>query len=177
MRHDERKLIGHYFTTVAIVLLAMFSSAPGQDAPGNKKPRSLSDYQSRTLKEILALKPDADDLGDRDGEIVTTRDVLPSRVNLSYGGSIRLLPGSKKEVIRQWARRYAGSMEHYTEPYQTEMLFIENGVRYWLATPKGFAFFKREPKKGTRWNIYLIRLGATVKEDNYDWTLLVESVK
>jgi hypothetical protein len=39
-------------------------------------------------------------------------------------------------VTAQWARIYAGSMEHYTEPYQSEMLFIEGGKRYWLAVPK-----------------------------------------
>lgn len=172
MRCDKLKPIGLFLFAFVVMVTFAF----GQELPTNKKPRTPDDYQWRTLKEIFAQKPDEQDLRSKQGDIVTTRDILPSRIRVTYGGSMRLLPDSKKEVIRQWARLYAGSMEHYTEPYQTEMLFIENGTRYWLATPKGFAFFKNEPKKGTSWDIYLIRLGGTVRNDKYDWTLLVENV-
>ena len=161
-------------TFLLIFILCSFLSA--QELGREKKPRTPADYQSRTLRDIYSLKPDADDLQDMRNQIVTTRSIIPSKVRATYGGSIRLLPETKKEVIRQWARLYAGSMEHYTEPYQTEMLFIENGVKYWLATPKGFAMLKNEPKKGTRVDLYLIRLGAAINGDKYDWTLLVEDV-
>ena len=182
-QHDKLKHIGHQHDKLKRVGLCLIVSvvigtfAFGQELPGTKKARTPSDYQSRTLKEIFALKPDDDDLRSKQGDIVTTRDILPSKVRVTFGGSMRLLPDAKKEVIRQWARLYAGSMEHYTEPYQTEILFVENGVKYWLAAPKGFAFFKNEPKKGTSWDLYLIRLGATVSNDKHDWTLLVENVR
>ncbi len=161
---------------VIFLILCCFSLLSAQELAGEKKPRTPADYQPRTLRDIYSLKPDADDLRDMQDQIVTTRSIIPSKVRATYGGSIRLLPGTKKEVIRQWARLYAGSMEHYTEPYQTEMLFIENGVKYWLATPKGFAMLKNEPRKGTRVDLYLIRLGGTINGDKYDWTLLVEDV-
>jgi hypothetical protein len=161
----------------ASLLFSGFASSQEIGQPSNKKPRTLNDYQPRKLKQIYALEPDPDDLRDKQVRLLTTRDVLPSMVRVTYGGSIRLIPESKKEVIRQWARLYAGSMEHYTEPYQTEMLFTENGVQYWLATPKGFSLLKNEPKKGTRVSLYLIRLGAAIDGDKYDWTLLVEQVR
>ena len=160
-----------------VLILCSFSLLSAQELAGEKRPRTPADYHQRTLKEIYSLKPDAEDLRDKQDQLVTTGGIIPSTVRVTYGGSIRLLPESKKEVIRQWARLYAGSMEHYTEPYQTEMLFIENGVKYWLATPKGFALLKNEPKKGTRFNLYIIRLGAAISGDKYDWTLLVEDVR
>jgi hypothetical protein len=135
-----------HFVFVAFLLCG--SLASGQDASqaGNKKPRSLDDYQPRTLKEISAMKPDPKD--------------LPSRVGVTYTGSTRLIPQFKKEAIRQWARLYAGSIEHYTEPYQSEMLFIEGGKRYWLAVQKNSALAKRELSKGEALELYLIRVGA-----------------
>ena len=165
-----------HFVFVAFLLCG--SLASGQDASqaGNKKPRSLDDYQPRTLKEISAMKPDPKDLSDKQDRLVVTADDLPSRVGVTYTGSTRLIPQFKKEAIRQWARLYAGSIEHYTEPYQGEMLFIENGARYWLAVQKNSRLSK-ELRKGERLNLYLIRVGAAIVGDKFDWTLLVEDFR
>jgi hypothetical protein len=151
--------------------------AHGQDVTqaGTKKPRTLDDYQLRTLREIVAMKPDPKDLRDKQDRLVVTADDLPSRVRVTYTGTTRLIPQFKKEAIRQWARLYAGSMEHYTEPYQSEMLFIEGGKRYWLAVQKNSALAKRELSKDEALNLYLIRVGAPIVGDKYDWTLLVEN--
>lgn len=164
---------------VILNLLFCSSLAAGHDATqaGNKRPRGLDDYQPRTLNEIAALKPAVDDLRDKQGRLVVTKDILPSMVQVTYTGSTRLIPQMKKESIRQWARLYAGSMEHYTEPYQREMLFMENGVRYWLAVGKNSELLKGQHKKGKQLNLYLIRLGAAVVGDKYDWTLLVEDFR
>ena len=92
----------------------------GQDAQARpKKPRSFEDYTPRSLKEIAAMKPDPNRLRDKQDNLLVTADDLPSRVRVTYTGSTRPIPQLKKEVIRQWARLYAGSIEHYTEPYQT----------------------------------------------------------
>jgi hypothetical protein len=108
-----------HFVLLAVLVCSSF--AFGQDASqaGNKKPRSLDDYQPRTLKEIVAMKPDPKDLRDKQDRLVVTADDLPSRVRVTYTGSTRLIPQFKKEAVRQWARLYAGSIEHYTEPYQS----------------------------------------------------------
>ncbi len=152
----------------------------GQDASqaGTKRPRTLDDYQPRTLKEIVAMKPDPKDLRDKQGRLVVTADDLLSRVRVTYTGSTRLIPQFKKESIRQWARLYAGSIEHYTEPYQSEMLFTENGVGYWLAVQKNSRLAaKKQFKKSEALYLYLMRVGASIVGDKYDWTLLVENVR
>ncbi|HEY0365329.1 MAG TPA: hypothetical protein VGC73_02580 [Pyrinomonadaceae bacterium] len=162
-----------------LMLLLCGNLAFGQSAsqPGNKKARSLDDYQPRTLKEIAAMKADAKDLRDKKERLIVTADVLPSMVQVTYTGATRLMPQLKKESIRQWARLYAGSMEHYTEPYQIEMLFLESGKPYWLAVQKNSPLAKRELKGGQGLNLYLIRLGASTVGDKYDWTLLVEDFR
>jgi hypothetical protein len=145
---------------------------------GPKKPRTLADYQPHTLKEIAAMKPDATDLRDKQDRLLVTRDNLPSKVRVTYTGSTRPIPHFKKEAIRQWARLYAGFPEHYTEPYQSEMLFIENGVGYWLAVPKNSLLrSKKKFKKGEPLDLYLIRVGGAIIADKIDWTLLVENFR
>jgi hypothetical protein len=158
-----------------VILLLLLLSAThfiSAQEPRIKRARTADDYQSRTLKEIFALKPDAADLRDKQERLVVTNDILPSKVQVTYSGATRKLSLTRKEVIRQWARLYAGSMEHYTTPYQTEMRFNENGIDYWLAMP----FAKHKFKKGQKVELYLIRLGAGINGEKYDWTLLVENV-
>jgi hypothetical protein len=164
------------FVFVAFLLCGSLASGQTSQA-GNKKPRTLDDYQPRTLKEIADMKPDPKDLRDKQERLVVTGDILPSVVQVTYTGSTRSIPQFKKEAIHQWARLYAGSIEHYTEPYQSEMLFIEGGKRYWLAVQKESALAKRELSKGEALKLYLIRVGAAIVGDKFDWTLLVEDFR
>jgi hypothetical protein len=53
------------------------------------------------------------------------------------------------------------------------MRFIENDVSYWVAVPTSKVKFR----KGQRLEVFLIRLGATVSGEKYDWVLLTESVR
>lgn len=173
------KTMRHYsihFLSLTFVLCGL-ASGQGVNQPGPKKPRGLDDYQPRSLKDIFAMKPDPKDLRDKQDRLVVTADDLPSRVRATYTGSTRLIPQFKKEAIRQWARLYAGSIEHYTEPYRSEMLFREGGVGYWLAVQQNSPLSKQELRKGAALNLYLIRLGAPIVGDKYDWTLLVESFR
>lgn len=153
------------------------SLAPGHAAQaGHKKPRTPDDYQLRTLKEIVSMKPDPKDLRDKQDRLVVTANDLPSRVSATYTGATRSIPQLKKEVIRQWARLYAGSIEHYTEPYQSEMLFMDAGVGYWLAVPKN-SRLSQNLTKGQTVNLYLVRVGAAIFRDKFDWILLVEDFR
>jgi hypothetical protein len=165
----------HFVLAFLVGCSFVFAKDAGQAGP--KKPRAPEDYQPRTLKEISAMKPDPKDLRDKQERLVVTADILPSVVQVSYTGSTRSIPQFKKEVIHQWARLYSGSMEHYTEPYQSEMLFIEGGKRYWLAVQKNSALAKRELSKGEALKLYLIRVGAAIVDDKFDWTLLVEDFR
>jgi hypothetical protein len=61
---------------------------------------------------------------------------------------------------------------------KVEMLFIENGARYWLAIQGNSRLAaKKQFKKGEVLYLYLIRLGAAISYDKYDWALLVEDFR
>src|SRR5262245_54690888 len=107
----------HFVLWMALMLGAGVTFGEDSQA-GLKKPRSFEDYAPRSLKAIAAMKPDPDSLRDKQDRLAVTADDLPSRVRVTYGGTTRPIHQLKKEVIRQWARLYAGSVEHYTETYQ-----------------------------------------------------------
>lgn len=105
-------------------------------------------------------------------------DIIPSRVRAAYTGTSRPLLGIKKEVLRQWAMRFAGVPEGYTEPYEREVLFTENGTKYWLAVRKeSLPRLRQELKRGEAVDLYLIRLGAAKTNGGWEPLLLVESFR
>lgn len=166
------------YVVLLLTLLLGAHIAYGQDSPGAKpkKPRTLEDYKLRTLKEVSAKGSDPASLGNKEETMITHADIFPSRVRVTYAGSARPLPRIKKEVLRQWARLYAGFPESYTAPYETELLFIENGKEYWLAVKKGaLAHFERELKQGEAVELYLIRVGAAKTSDEWELMLLIEN--
>jgi hypothetical protein len=165
-----------------VVLLLAFllggNLAYGQDSLGArpKKPRTPDDYKPGTLKEVATKGSDAESRGNKQETMIVHSDILPSRVRVTYTGSARPLPQIKKEVLSQWARLYAGSPEGYTEPYETELLFIEDGVEYWLAVRKqSLPRFEQELKRGEAVELYLIRVGAAKASDEWELMLLIES--
>ena len=171
----------HRLFHFVLLLALMLSGDPacGQGSPGVKKPRTPDDYKARTLKEIAAAGVDEKSRRDKEDTRAIHPDILPSRVRVIYTGSRRPLPQIKKDVIAQWARLYAGSPEHYTKPYETEMLFTEQGVAHWLAVQeKSLPDFEKELKKGRKVDLYLIRLGSS-RTTGRKWepVLLVESFK
>jgi len=152
----------------------------GQDSlgPQPKKPRTSEDYKPRTLKEVAAKGSDSASLGNKEETMVVHADILPSRVRATYAGSAREFPQIKREVLRQWARLYAGFPEGYTKPYETEMLFTESGTEYWLAVKKeSLPRFEQELKKGEAVDLYLIRVGAARTSNEWESVLLVESFR
>jgi hypothetical protein len=171
---DMNPVPSHFVLWLALTLVGgVIYGGDGQ--AGLKRPRGFEDYTPRSLKAIAAMKPDPNSLRDKQDKLVVTADDLPSRVRVIYGGLTRPIPQLKKEIISQWARLYAGAVESYTENYQSEMLFIEDGVKFWLAVPKNSSLFPmRSFRKGEALDLCLIRFGAVVVGDKYDWTLLVE---
>jgi hypothetical protein len=171
MKHYSR----YFCLLLAFLLSGNLTYGQGFTQATSKKARTLDDYQARTLKGIAAMEPDPEHLRDKQDRLFVTADFLPSWVRVTYKGSTRPIPKFKKEALRQWARLYAGFPEHYTEPYQTEMLFVENGVGYWLAVPtKSLPQLRKQFKKDETLDLYLIRVGGAITAEKYDWTLLVE---
>jgi hypothetical protein len=166
------------YVTLLVALLLCGNVAYGQDTLGAKpkKPRTLDDYKSRTLKEVATKGADTESRGNKEETMIVHSDILPSRVRATYTGSARPLPQIKKEVLRQWARLYAGFPEGYTKPYETELLFIENGTQYWLAVRKGsLPRFEQELKRGEAVDLYLIRVGEAKASGAWELMLLVEN--
>ncbi|HEU4870812.1 MAG TPA: hypothetical protein VFT08_08185 [Pyrinomonadaceae bacterium] len=133
---------------------------------GQKKPRTEEDYYPRTLRDLSALQPPpfAQALKERDNKdlgVIVHGDLLPSRVKVVYEGATRPLNEKKKQVILSWANQFAGAPEFYTTPYQTEMLFTENGENYWLAVrTESLPKFEQELKKGEAVELFLIKMGS-----------------
>jgi hypothetical protein len=171
-----KRKASHVFLLLALLLGC--DLACGQDALGAKpkKPRTLDDYRSRTLKEVATKGAGAESRRNKEETMIINADILPSRVRATYTGLARPLPQIKKEVLRQWARLYAGFPEGYTEPYETEMLFTESGTEYWLAVrKKSLPSFKQELKQGEAVDLYLIRVGAAKVAGEWESMLLIEN--
>jgi hypothetical protein len=168
-----------YFALL-VSLLLVGNLANGQDSlqAKPKKPRTLDDYQLRTLKNITTAGSDAESRRNKEDTMIVHADILPSCVRATYTGSARPLLQIKKEVLRQWARLYAGFPEGYTEPYDTEILFTEDGAEYWLAVrKKSLPQFERETKRSEAVELDLIRVGAAKVADKWEQMLLIESIR
>ncbi|MGI8837351.1 MAG: hypothetical protein ACR2H4_12055 [Pyrinomonadaceae bacterium] len=162
-----------------VLLLAVMTASLvcyGQDSlgPRPKKARTPADYQPRTMKDIAARESPLRNPGDE--KIIVNGDLRPSRVRVVYEGRSRTLPENKQKVLHRWAQFYAGAPTHYTVPYQSELLFKAEGVKYWLAVRKdSLARFKSEIKAGNTIDLFLIRLGGYLEANTWEVVLLVES--
>ena len=163
---------------VVIVACALGAGASYAQEPlgaGPKRARTPDDYKPRTLKQIAAAS-EAEGNREKDAEEVVLGDLFPSRVRVVYKGSARPLPRSKKDVIHRWAQQYAGNPVHYTAPYETEMLFDEDGAGHRLAVHKRLLpRFERELKEGEAIDLYVIRLGGVRTDGKWEWVLLAET--
>ena len=163
---------------VALLLGVNPAHGQGTSGPGPKRARTPEDYKPRTLKEVLAEGPGAESRGDKAETMIVRGDILPSRVRVKYAGRARPFPQHKREVLRQWARLYAGVPEGYTEPYETELLFVEDGTEHWLAVRKAaLPRFERELQRGEEVDLYLIRVGAAKASGGWESVLLIESFR
>lgn len=175
---DGEELMKSRLSHFALLMALMLGSSLtyGQESAGVKKARTLDDYEPRTLKEIATKGPDAESRSDMADTRIVHAEILPSRVRVTYIGSTRPLPQLKRDVLLQWARLFAGFVEGYTARYETEMLFKENGAKYWLAVRKeSLPHFRQELKQGEAVDLFLIRLGAARVSDKWESLLLVES--
>lgn len=159
------------------VLLCCGNLAHAQDSlgPRPKKARTPDDYKLRTLKEIRAVGADLVKEHTEGTNKLIHGNLFPSRVRVKYKGSTRPLTPERKDVIFQWAQRYAGAPSHYTGPYTTEALFTEMGIDHWLVVKSDdLPGIRRDLKRGRAVDLYLIRLGAFKNRGKWSWVLLVE---
>jgi hypothetical protein len=172
----------NYKQSILVLLLGILCGGVvsyGQElGPSPKRARTLEDYHPRTLKEISARVPNDTVRVDENGKVILLGDTLPSRVGVTYVGRRRPLPQAKKDVLSGWAQLYAGTPEHYTKPYERELLFRDGKKDYWVAIRKqSITQFNKVVKKGTPVDLYLIRLGWTGIADGWEPLLLMENFR
>ena len=165
---------------ILVLLLTSVSATVLAYTQGEKKPRTEADYHARTLLELSTLQPDyianSPEYKDaKDLRVVVHGELLPSRVKVVYDGTTRPADDHRKYVIKEWANKFAGAPEFYTVPYETEMLFTEDGKSYWLVVKNEFVpQFAQELKKGEAVELFLIKLGNAHVDGNLQPVLLVE---
>jgi hypothetical protein len=159
----------------AVTLACVSSAAQNPAGPQPKRPRTPADYQTTTLQEIAAEELEVSE-SQKSERVIVHGDLRPSRVRATYRGRVRALPPAKAEVVKRWARLYAGAPEHYNRPYRSEVLFSEKGINYWLVfRTDSLPELKRDLKKGSAVDLFLIRMGATNDGARSAPLLLVES--
>ena len=124
---------------------------------------------------VAAKATSAESLGNKEETMVVDPNISPTRVNAKYDGLTARIPKAKAELIRQWARRYAGAPKTYTK-YQVDVAFTENGSDYWLTfTQKTLASFLNSDTWEKPVELFLIKMGAIKLDDKWVPVLLVES--
>jgi hypothetical protein len=158
-----------------ISLLGLAASAQEPTGPHPKRARVAEDYQVGTLKELSAKATSAESIGDKRETMVIDPDLSPTRVRATYAELTARIPEAKAELIRQWARRYAGAPETYTR-YEIDVAFAEQGSDYWLTFSRKTldSFWKADVLKKPV-DLFLIKMGAIKQGDKWVPVLLVES--
>ena len=157
------------------VLTAIAIDAQNPTGPGPKRPRTPEDYQAGTLKELAAKHASPDSRGNKMETMIVDPDLSPTRIKVTYAGLTRRTPEAKAEVIRQWARLYAGAPETY-KPYELDVLFTENENKYWLTfTQKKLTSFWDSKEWSKPVDLFLIRMGAVKVGGGWEPVFLVES--
>jgi hypothetical protein len=165
-------------TLLAVVLLifAFAVTVRLQEPPGPrvKRPRTPEDYQAGTLKDLVAKAASTDARGNKEETMLVDSDLSPTRVTAKYASLTARTSERKVELIRQWARLYAGSLDTY-KPYEVDVAFTENGNQYWLTfTQKTLTeFWKSDSSKPV--DLFLIKMGSVKQDDKWVPVLLVES--
>lgn len=164
------------------LFIVLITAATLTYAQGEKKPRTIADYQPRTLQELATMLPENFRTalaergveGNKDLKLIVHGELFPSRVKVVYSGTKRPLVEDKRTVITGWANKFAGMPEFYTVPYQTELLFTEGDEKYWLVVHKDLV--AQDWKQGDALELCVIKLGNVQIGDTLEPVLLAEKV-
>lgn len=161
---------------LVVCALAFTISAQDATGPHPKRARVAEDYQPGTLKELAAKAASKASLGNKAETMLIDPDLSPTRVSATYAQLTAKIPDAKAELIRQWARHYAGAPETYTKAYEVDVAFTENGSQYWLTfSKKTLDSFWHAGTLNKPVDLFLIKMGSIKQGDTWTPVLLVES--
>ena len=162
-----------------MLVLCSFTIATSAQEPIGARPkraRVAEDYRPGTLKELAGKAASAQSIGNKEETMVVDPDLSPTRVRATYAQLTTHIPDVKAELIRQWARRYAGAPETYTKAYEVDVAFTENGIQYWLTfKKKTLDSFWNARVLNKPVDLFLIKMGSIKQGDTWTPVLLVES--
>ena len=151
-----------------LLLLSIFTAAV---TPTAAQGFPYDIFKPRTLKEVTtittkAVRPD-------DTWFYATT-LLESKMPVTFTGQSRRMLAVRKEFVSNWARLF-GQQKEYADRYETEYLYKEGDVEYWLGTQTPVAkYFPKELKPGDTITLYVVSLGAYRTKDGFDCVILVE---
>lgn len=168
------KLKTSFAAVLFVCSLALTVQGQEPEAPRTKRARTPEDYQVGTLKELASKATSAETPGNKEETMVVDPTLSPTRVRAKYAGLTAGTPTVKAELIRQWARLYAGAPETY-KPYEVDVAFTEDGSHYWLTFRKKTltAFWNSAWSKPV--DLFVIKMGAVKQADKWVPVLLVEN--
>ena|SRR5687768_16538389 len=153
---------------LTLMLLLFISTSFAQDFPWD-------DFKPRTLKEIVSI--DAREINDseRENRVIFHADMLLSVIRVKYTGKSRSVSEVKRDFLKKWAQTFTQNGDEYAALYEKDLLFMENGVEYWLPVQKKvIPYFSKELKEGEDVDIYIVRAGGVCIKKVCDWFFLVE---
>lgn len=100
---------------------------------------------------------------------------LESKIQVVFTGKSRPISDSRKNFINMWFGMLRADQKGLADLYESEYLYKESEIEYWLPTSKPITkYFDKELKPGDRMDLYLISIGAYRRDSVIDCVLLVE---
>ncbi len=113
----------------------------------------------------------------KDVSIILSYNSFQSRVKVIYTGTSRKVSDQRKELISIWLKTL-GKPKELLDLFETEYLFTEDKVEYWLPVQKQVAsYFGEELKKGDTVTLFVAWLGW--RKDTYsgDYIFLTNDIE
>ena len=157
-----------YYLSVIVMVFALFAS----HAPARGQ-SSWDTYKPRKLQDIVKQHSDSKLIEGENTNLIFTGDNFPSRVKVIYTGKTRKITEKRKEHIDGWVKSY-GLKPEIAAMFETELLFIEDSVEYWLPVQKQvIPYFEKELKAGETVTLFTVWIGAKKISAQWDWIFLV----
>jgi hypothetical protein len=126
-------------------------------------------YKFRTLAEVISFNQEATDQILQTAKLEEKQDFIGadlfySRIRLEYVGAPRAISNNHRDLIKLWAR-LQNIDKKVIDLYESEALFKECGVEYWIPVQKKIADDNlKKLKSGEMVTLFVIYVGG--RKDN-----------